>query len=130
MGVRSPFTPTFGVTPPLLVGRGDLLDEFDDALDAGPGAPGRATVYTGGRGTGKTVMLNEVEDLARRRGWQVVSESATPGLVDRLTHEVLPALLAEMDPSGPASTLTGLTALGRGRVVEGCIGANRSGGAR
>jgi hypothetical protein len=107
---RNPFTPTFGVSPPLLVGRSDLLDDFVAALEDGPGAPGRMTLYTGARGTGKTVMLNEVEDLARQQGWRVVSETATAGLVNRLIGEHLPALLSEIDPSGSTTKLTGVSA--------------------
>lgn len=86
------------MSPPLLVGRSDLLEDFGAALEDGPGAPGRMTLYTGARGTGKTVMLNEVEDLARQRGWRVISETATAGLVERLVHEHVPALLAEIEP--------------------------------
>ncbi len=107
---RNPFTPTFGVSPPLLVGRTDLLHDFDAGLSDGPGAPERMTIYTGARGTGKTVMLNEVEDLARQRGWRIVAETATTGLVDRLVDEHLPALLAETEPAAGMTTMTGLSA--------------------
>jgi hypothetical protein len=107
---RNPFTPTFGVSPPLLAGRADLLEEFAAAFEDGPGAPGRMTLYTGARGTGKTVMLNEVEDVARQRGWRVVSETATPGLVDRLAGDHLPALLGELDPAATTTRLTGVSA--------------------
>jgi AAA ATPase domain len=107
---RNPFTPTFGVSPPLLAGRSDLLEEFAAALEDGPGAPGRMTLYTGARGTGKTVMLNEVEDVARQQGWRVVSETATAGLVSRLAGEHLPLLLAEIDPGATTSRLTGVSA--------------------
>ncbi len=107
---RNPFTPTFGVSPPLLVGRSDLLDDFKDALEDGPGAPGRVTIYTGARGTGKTVMLNEVEDVARQLGWRVISETATTGLVGRLIGEHLPTLLAEIDPNGPKTRVSGVSA--------------------
>ena len=79
MIAKNPFTPTFGTSPPLLVGRDPLIEEFADALEDGPGAPGRATLYTGARGSGKTVLLNEVEDRAQAAGWLVVSETATPG---------------------------------------------------
>jgi predicted ATPase len=72
----NPFRPTFGVTPPLLVGRDAEILAFGDALDQGPGAPGRATLYTGVRGIGKTAMLNEAEGQARQRGWVTVSETA------------------------------------------------------
>lgn len=91
--MKNPFTPTFGAPPPLLVGRADLLDLFQDALDEGPGSPGFATVYTGARGIGKTVMLNAAEDLARAAGFAVISETATPGFLERITGTHLPALL-------------------------------------
>jgi len=105
---RNPFTPTFGVSPPLLVGRSELLEDFTAALEDGPGAPGRMTLYTGARGTGKTVMLNEVEDLSRQQGWRVISETATPGFASRLVNEHLPGLLREIDPEGIKSKLTGI----------------------
>jgi hypothetical protein len=107
---RNPFTPTFGVSPPLLVGRAELLDDFAIALEDGPGAPGRVTLYTGARGAGKTVMLNAVEDLARQQGWRVIAETATPGFLRRLVSEQLPGLLREIDPDGRKAKLTGITA--------------------
>ena len=72
------------------MGRDAELLAFADAVDARPGAPGRATLYTGVRGVGKTVMLNEVEAAARERGWVVVTETAVPGLVRRLVRHRLP----------------------------------------
>lgn len=108
--MRNPFKPTFGATPPRLVGRSDLIREFADALDDGPGAPGRATLYTGARGAGKTVLLNAVEEEARRRGWLVVSETAAPGLVERLTRSRLPELLQRFDPEAVGRRLSGFTA--------------------
>ena len=59
--MQNPFTPSFGVSPPLLIGRDDVLARFGEALEDGPGSPGRATLYTGARGTGRTVLLNAVE---------------------------------------------------------------------
>lgn len=55
---RNPFQPTFGKSPLVLAGRDDLIEAFSDSILDGPGAPGRATLYTGPRGSGKTVMLN------------------------------------------------------------------------
>lgn len=89
----NPFTPTFGAPPPLLVGRRDVLDAFQDSLDEGPGSPGYATVFTGGRGVGKTVMLNAAEDIARQAGFNVISETATNGFLERLQTAHLPMLL-------------------------------------
>lgn len=106
----NPFHPTFGVSPPLLVGRDDLLDEFVEALEDGPGAAGRATLYTGARGSGKTVMLNAVEDRAKALGWVVVSETASPGFVHRITHQHLPHLLSGFDPDAVRRRFSGFTA--------------------
>lgn len=104
--ITNPFRPSFGVTPPLLAGRDTEILAFGDALDDGPGAPGRATLYTGLRGIGKTVMLNEVETQARQRGWVVVSETAVPGLVDRLTAHRLPEAAAQLEMSATGRRVT------------------------
>jgi AAA ATPase domain len=109
---RNPFKPTFGISPPLLVGRNELIQDFSDALNDGPGAPARATIYTGARGTGKTVMLNAVQEQARSYGWLVIAETATPGLLQRLTTEHLPQLLTEQDPKATSRRLSGITVPG------------------
>ena len=80
----NPFKPTAGASPPLLVGRDGVLEEIDESLDDGPGAPARLVRFSGARGIGKTVMLTETRALANRRGWISISETATPGLVDRI----------------------------------------------
>ncbi len=111
----NPFKPSFGVSPPLLVGRDGLIEEFTEALEDGPGSAGRATLYTGARGSGKTVMLNAVEDSAKEHGWLVVSETASPGFVGRIVHQHLPGLLKDFDPEAVRRRLTGITApLGSG----------------
>ena len=114
----NPFTPTFGTSPPLLVGRDIDLDDFREGLRGGPGSPERATLVTGLRGTGKTVMLNAYEDVAGAEGWLVISETATPNLIDRITHEHLPRLLSEVDPRQTESRLTGVS-------LPGGLGADR-----
>ena len=110
----NPFAPSFGTSPPLLVGRDDALEDFRNALTAGPGAPGRATLVTGLRGTGKTVMLNAFEDIAHDTKWVVISETATPEFLDRIIHEHLPLLLSEHDPDQKESSLTGASLSGIG----------------
>ena len=108
--MSNPFHASFGVSPPLLVGRDEVLEDFVEALEDGPGASGRATLYTGARGTGKTVMLNAVEDRAKERGWLVISETATPGFVSRITQQHLPRLLRDFDPVAVRRRMTGVTA--------------------
>src|ERR1700712_3710496 len=106
----NPFHASFGVSPPLLVGREAVLESFVEALEDGPGSSGRATLYTGARGTGKTVMLNAVEDRARQQGWLVVSETAPPGFIDRITQQHLPKLLRDFDPEAVQRRMKGYTA--------------------
>lgn len=123
--MANPFHPSFGVTPPLLVGRDELIDEFVEALEDGPGSAGRATLYTGARGSGKTVMLNAVEDRARAMGWVVVSETASPGFVARISRQHLPRLLAAFDPNAIGRRLSGITApLGAGGLTWNTIEAH------
>ncbi len=102
----NPFRPSFGVTPPLLAGRDSEILAFGDALDSGPGSPGRATLYTGVRGIGKTVMLNEAETQARQRGWVTVSETAIPGMIDRLTLHRLPEVATTLELSSSGRQVT------------------------
>jgi len=118
MAVRSnPFKPGFGNSPAVLAGRDDIVAQFAESLDNGPGALGRATLYTGTRGAGKTVMLNEAADVARQRGWLVVEETASHGFVRRPVGQHLPAMLAELDPKAHRVRFTGAAApLGWGRL--------------
>lgn len=86
--MANPFKPSAGSTPPLLVGRDEVLDDFAAALSDGPGAPGRLAFVTGARGVGKTVMLTKMGDIAHREGWVVIDETATQEIIDRLTRAV------------------------------------------
>ncbi|HTX00511.1 MAG TPA: AAA family ATPase [Acidimicrobiales bacterium] len=87
-----------------------MIEELSEAIEEGPGSPARATIFTGARGAGKTVMLNAVEDRAREQGWIVVSETATRGFVQRIVREHLPGLLRQFDPQAVKRRLTGFTA--------------------
>jgi hypothetical protein len=114
----NPFKPSFGVSPPVLVGRDGLIEEFVEGLEDGPGAAARATIYTGARGSGKTVMLNAVEDRARELGWLVVSETASPGFIDRIASQELPRLLERLDPKAVRRRVTEVTGpMGAGGVT-------------
>lgn len=104
----NPFRPTAGATPPELIGREGMLDEFEYGLGLGSGAPGLLTIITGARGIGKTALLSAAQDKARQQGWIVVSETATPGFVGRI-GETMRLNLEELGP-GPAGRR--ITALG------------------
>lgn len=110
MATANPFRPGFGNSPTILAGRDDFIEQFAEALDDGPGSLGRATLYTGARGTGKTVMLNEVADIAKQRGWIVIDETASPGFISRMVVQHLPGLLSDLDPQSKRITVTSISA--------------------
>lgn len=112
--MENPFRPTAGATPPEVIGRAGLLDEFDYGLGLGSGAPGLLSIFTGARGIGKTVMLGAAHDLARDHGWAVISETATGTFMGRIGESM--RRLAEELGDGPESRrrITGLTFAGVG----------------
>jgi hypothetical protein len=82
------FKPTAGAVPPLLVGRQDVLDEFQESIEGGPGAPGLLQLFSGARGVGKTVMLNKLGEAGLSNGWVVIHETATEGMMARIAQQV------------------------------------------
>ncbi len=73
----NPFSPTFGTTPPFLAGREEVLSRFDEAVNAGPLHPDYTLLITGDRGTGKTALLNVLEDRVADYGWMTITASAS-----------------------------------------------------
>jgi hypothetical protein len=65
----NPFTPTFGSIPMLMAGRDRLISAVLNGLRNGPGDPNRATIFTGARGSGKTVLLTKIANEAAVIGW-------------------------------------------------------------
>lgn len=101
----NPFKPTAGANPPLLVGRDDLIEEFAESIEDGPGAPMRLSIFTGPRGVGKTVILNAIADRVQADyQWIVLHETATRGFIARLAR----AIRRELD-AGPRRRITGVT---------------------
>lgn len=123
--IASPYTPTFGVTPPFLAARDEQLDAFREALADGVGAPGRAMLITGERGIGKTVLLNSVEDIACEAGWLVVSGTTHFGVAGELASTRIAELLHEHDPhacdfvpTGGSASAIGFGASASGHYVD------------
>ncbi|MDQ0238160.1 hypothetical protein J2S94_000219 [Arthrobacter bambusae] len=96
LNMDNPFRPTAGATPPEVIGRSGLLDEFEYGLQLGSGAPGLLSIFTGARGIGKTVMLGAAHDLAQEHGWAVVAETATGTFMGRI-GEKMRRLIQELD---------------------------------
>lgn len=63
----NPFRPGAGHSPPFLAGRDHEKEEFRRLLGQGPILTN--LVLTGLRGTGKTVLLEELKPIAQKGGW-------------------------------------------------------------
>lgn len=70
-GARSnPYTPDAGARPPELAGRDAEREHFRLLLERlSDGRTERSLIVTGMRGVGKTVLLNEFEDIAADKEW-------------------------------------------------------------
>ena len=75
---RNPFTPGAGFTPPELAGRDPILEMARISCSrALRGKPARSLMLLGLRGVGKTVLLNEIGNIARQQG-MLVSQLEAP----------------------------------------------------
>ena len=85
----NPFSPDFGQTPAHLVGRDGLTKSLGTGLASGPTARTFTSLLMGPRGSGKTVVLTEMEQRAAASGWIVISlDASTPGILDRVRQSV------------------------------------------
>lgn len=106
--MANPFKPTAGATPPLLVGRQPIIEEFQESIEDGPGAPGLLQLLAGARGVGKTVMLTELGDVALSNGWVVIHETAGPRVLSKIGDQAKSAReeLGSLSRGGWSSNLT------------------------
>ncbi len=97
--IRNPFSPGAGAPPPELVGRDQLLDEARILLGRVlQGRPEKSLLLTGLRGVGKTVLLNEIERMAKATGYQtILLEAHEEKSLGELIYPALRSLLFELD---------------------------------
>lgn len=85
----NPFSPDFGQPPAHLVGRDGLTRSLGTGLASGPATRTFTSLLLGPRGSGKTVVLTEMEQRAAASGWIVISlDASTPGILDRIQQSV------------------------------------------
>ena len=108
---KNPFTPVFGSEPPLLAGRERLIGDVLQGLDDAPGNPNRITIFTGPRGSGKTVLLSRIVAEAEAKGWISAQVAVSPNMLTDLMDQVEKRAGAFLTPK-PTSRLTELTAAG------------------
>jgi molybdopterin-guanine dinucleotide biosynthesis protein len=109
----NPFTPVFGNEPLILAGRKQLIDNVLRGLDNGPGDPNRVTIFTGPRGSGKTVLLQRIATEAEGRGWLTAHVNASEGMLDELREQVERGGTGFL-PGKAKSRITEIQALGVG----------------
>lgn len=74
---QNPFSPGAGAPPPELVGRDPVLEEARILLGrVKRKRPEKSMLLTGLRGVGKTVLLNEMECMAIKEGYRIISVEA------------------------------------------------------
>lgn len=103
----NPFKPSAGSSPPELIGREWSLQRLSESVDDGPGSPGRISLFTGARGVGKTVMLNEAEGIYLAAGWLTISLTATSTLLSQFA--VAAQHLLHEATTRPKRKLTGVS---------------------
>jgi AAA+ ATPase superfamily predicted ATPase len=75
--IKNPFSPGAGSPPPELVGREGILEQARILLGRIKAKrPEKSILFTGLRGVGKTVLLNEIERMAAKAGYRTVSSEA------------------------------------------------------
>ncbi len=72
--IKNPFSPGAGSPPPELVGRDPILDEARILLRrVKQKRAEKSMMLTGLRGIGKTVLLNEIERMAKADDYRTIS---------------------------------------------------------
>jgi hypothetical protein len=97
--IKNPFSPGAGAPPPELVGRDPLLEQARILLGrVKQKRPEKSLLLTGLRGVGKTVLLNEIERMARAVGYQsILLEAHEEKPLGELIYPALRGLLYELD---------------------------------
>jgi hypothetical protein len=95
--VQNPYSPGAGTRPSALVGRDNELQAMDVSLQRLLlGRDGRSQMLTGLRGVGKTVLLNEIEQIADSHGYfhEHIEISESGDLATRLAAAIRRVLLS------------------------------------
>lgn len=97
--IKNPFSPGAGAPPPELVGRDPILEQARILLGRiRQRRPEKSILLTGLRGVGKTVLLNEIERLAKAGGYHTIAiEAHEDKALGPLVAPHLRSLLFELD---------------------------------
>lgn len=114
MRTQNPFRPTFGAAPLYWAGRQQALDNYAASISGKASIANRSVLISGSRGIGKTVLLGELEEIAKTKGWLVVRISSASGITKRLIQSDIPRALIELRGTQSRNRISsiGINALG------------------
>ena len=113
------FVPAFGNRPRNLVGREEILQIFESNLQSTPGSRERATLILGQRGSGKTVLLLELAEMAQKQGMVVSSPTVvSKEMPKRILEKLTAAGGIYLEKEKPKVTGGTISAFGFGGGVE------------
>ena len=97
--IKNPFSPGAGSPPPELVGRDPILEQARILLGrVKQKRPEKSMLLTGLRGVGKTVLLNEIERMAKTAAYRTIAiEAHEDKALGQLIAPHLRSLLYDLD---------------------------------
>lgn len=119
---QNPFKPTAGMNPPELIGREEVIKDFRDSIEMGVGAPYRLMRISGVRGTGKTVLLNAMAQIAQNEyGFTVVNVTSERGTGARIAEKLkqeFPNISATIEPEAFGVKLGSVSVEQRSKTLD------------
>ena len=82
------FHPSFGSRPDRIVGRDGIIDQFLQGLDREPGHRDRATLILGQRGTGKTALLLQLAEEAKKKGFVTARVTSGEDMLEEIIESI------------------------------------------
>lgn len=82
------FQPTFGNRPNQYIGRDGVIEQFMEGLQEPIGSRDRCTLFLGRRGMGKTALLLELNDRAKKAGYVVARVTAHEGMSKAIIEQL------------------------------------------
>ena len=86
--IHTLFQPTFGNRPVQYIGRDSIITQFMEGLKEPIGYRNRCTLFLGQRGMGKTALLLELSDRARKSGFVVARVTAHEGMPSAIIEQL------------------------------------------
>ena len=119
--IKNPFSPGAGSPPPELVGRDQNFEQFRILFGRiKQKRSEKNIILTGIRGVGKTVLLNEIERLAKKNGHQTIFIEAQENQeLIRLISPLIRKLLFDLNRTSGASEISNNSLAVLHRFIEG-----------